>query len=130
MKQIIKLGFLLFIVTLAFGCQKKNVRLNEGFTLDFGETATVKSDGEKITVKFIKLEEESRCKPGLQCVWPGQVAVRIQLDGDSESVIGFHDDYPSAITYKGRTVTLLEVNYNKSANFGEENHCSLLMEVE
>lgn len=130
MKQTVKLFSLLLIVTVFFGCQKKNVGLNEEFTLDFNETVTVKTAGEKITVKFTELVEESRCRPGVQCVWAGQVAVRIQLDGNSESVLGFHADYPSAITYKGRTIHLLEVNYNKAANFGEESHCSLRMKVE
>lgn len=129
MKNASKFIFLLLIIVLSLGCKKKTVRLNEEFTLNFNKTAIVKTDGKKIAIKFNKLVEETRCQPDVQCVWAGEVAVRIQLDGDSESILGFHSAYPSGITYKDRTIKLLEVNYDRG-KYGEESHYSLRLKVE
>ncbi len=123
------LGFLL-VLALSLGCKKQTVNLNEEFTLDFNKTATVKMDGENIKIKFNKLVEDSRCPPGANCFWAGQVAVRIELDDESEFILGFHASYPSSIVYKERTIRLLEVKYNKTENFSKENHCSIRLKVE
>jgi len=130
MKQVIKIISLTLLIGLTLSCQKKNVGMNEEFTLKFNKTAIVKADGKKIEIKFNKLVEESRCQPGVQCVWAGQVAVQIQLDGSSESIIGFHSEYPSSILYKEHTIRLLEVNYDSPSHFGEESHYSLRLKVE
>lgn len=130
MKNASKLVFLLLIIALSLGCKKQTVNLNEEFTLDFNKTATVKMDDKKIEVKFNKLVEESRCPPNTQCVWAGEVAVRIQLDGAAEHIIGFHSAYPSSIVYKDRTIRLLEVNYDNPDNYGKENHYSIRLKVE
>jgi hypothetical protein len=131
MKNGTTLLSLLLIIALSFACKKKTVNLNEEFTLDFNKTATVKLDGEnKLTIQFNKLVEDSRCPPGAYCFWAGQVAVRIKLDGTSESIIGFHSSYPSSIVYKDRKIRLLEVNYNKTENFSKENYCSIRLKVE
>jgi len=131
MKNASKLVFLLLISILSLGCKKQTVNLNEEFTLDFNKTATVKMDGEKVTVKFTKLVDDSRCQPNQQCFWAGEVRVKIQLDGSQEFTLGLLSvDTPSSVEYKNRTFNLLEVKYNKTENFGKENHCSIRLKVE
>lgn len=130
MKNASKFIFLLLIITLSLGCKKKTVHLNEEFNLDFNKTAIVKMDGQKMEITFNKLVDESRCPPNTQCVWQGEVAVRIQVDGDSEYIIGFHSAYPSSIEYKDRRIKLIEVNYDKPDNYGKEKHYSIRLKVD
>ena len=128
MKNASKLLFLL-LIALSMGCKKQTVGLNEEFTLDFNKSATVKAGGDKIRIKFNKLVEESRCPPNTECVWAGEVAVRIQLDGESKSTIGFHSAYLSGVEYKDHIIQLLEVNYDGPGNYGKESHYSIRLKV-
>ena len=121
MKNGLKILFLL-IIAFSLGCKKKNVGLNEEFTLDFNKTVTVKADGKKFKIRFAKLVEETRCPPDVECVWAGEVAVRIELDHAEQHVIGFHSEYPSSMVYKDHTIRLLEVNYKSDSYDIEENY--------
>lgn len=128
MKNGLKILFLL-IIALSLGCKKKIVGLNEEFTLDFNKTATVKVDGKKFKIRFAKLVEETRCPPDVECVWAGEVAVRIELDHTEYFVIGFHSEYPPSIVYKDHTIKLLEVSY-KSDSYNIEENYSIRLKVE
>ena len=130
MKNAPKFIFLLLIITLSLGCKKKTVHLNEEFNLNFNKTAIVKTDDQKIEITFNKLVDESRCPPNTHCVWQGEVAVRIQVDGDTEYILGFHSAYPSSIVYKDRTIKLVEVNYKNPESYGKENNYSIRLKVE
>jgi hypothetical protein len=89
----------------------------------------VKVDGKKFKIRFAKLVEETRCQPDVECVWAGEVAVRIELDNVEQFVIGFHSEYPSSIVYKDHTIRLLEVNYKSNSYDLEENY-SIRLKVE
>jgi hypothetical protein len=128
MKNVGKILFLL-IIALSLGCKKKIVGLNEEFTLDFNKTATVKAAGKKFKIRFAKLVEETRCPPNVECVWVGEVAVRIELDNTEYQIIGFHSEHPSSIVYKEHTIKLLEVNY-KSDSYDIEENYSIRLKVE
>ncbi|MGV3612809.1 MAG: hypothetical protein ACO1N0_17745 [Fluviicola sp.] len=129
MKQAIKLFSLLLIIALSTGCKKKTIGLNEEFELDFSKTVTVKADGKKFKIRFAKLVEETRCAPDVECIWAGEVAVRIELDHTELHDIGFHSQYPSSIVYKDRTIKLLEVNY-KDGSYNKEEDYSIRLKVE
>ncbi len=128
MKNGLKILFSL-IIALSLGCKKKTFGLNEEFTLDFNKTVTVKADGKKFKIRFAKLVEETRCPPDVECVWAGEVAVRIELDHSELHDIGFHSEYPSSIEFKEHTIKLLEVSY-KSDSYGIEENYSIRLKVE
>lgn len=72
------------------------VRLGREFKLNSGRQVTVK--GTKLRIRFIAVENDSRCPRDVTCVWAGNAAVQLQLG-----------------TGKGsKTVTL---NTSKSASF-------------
>jgi hypothetical protein len=130
MKYIFKSFFFLSLILLFVGCKKETYNLNEEFSLNFNKSALVIIDGEEYEVKFKKLEEDSRCPPDMQCFWAGQVAVKINLNNETDLIIGHHTTILSTAEYKNHTVRLLEVNYDKKENFSEEKHCSIKLRID
>ncbi len=53
------------------------VRLNRPFSLRAGQQVTVK--GERLRIKFVEVEEDSRCPANVTCVWAGNAAVRLEF---------------------------------------------------
>lgn len=125
MKSIISPIFFLSLILLFVGCKKETYNLNDEFTLDFNKSAIVKIDGVEYKVKFTNLEEDSRCPPDVYCFWMGQVAVKININNETDLIIGHHTTILPTADYKNHTIRLLQVNYNKKKNFGEEKHCSI-----
>jgi hypothetical protein len=55
--------------------------LNRAFTLDVGQTVSV--DDAELSIKFLRVTEDSRCPLNAQCVWAGngQIEVEVRDDG-------------------------------------------------
>ena len=130
MKHIIKSFFFLSLILLFVGCKKDTYNLNEEFTLDYNKSAIVKIEGVEYKIKFTNLEEDSRCPPDVYCAWQGQVAVKINLNNETDFIIGHHTTILPTAEYKNNTIRLLEVNYDKKQNFGEEKHCSIKLRID
>lgn len=73
--------------------------------LKLGETKTLKT--EDITVKFVKITEDSRCPKGMQCIWAGIAAVELELS--SKNI--------PAKSYIVASVDLSQRNLGKHINF-------------
>lgn len=130
MRNTIKSFLFLTLILFLLGCKKETYNLNEAFTLKFNKSALINLDGDEYEIKFTKLVEDSRCPPGSTCFWEGEVAVRINLNNDTDFVIGDHTPIPSTAEYKNHTIHLLEVTYNNDKNFGKEKHCSIKLKVD
>ncbi len=98
--------------------------------MDFNESAFVKMNGSAHTIKFTKLEEDSRCPPDVYCFWAGEVAVTIQLNDATTITLGHHTSIPPIADYQGHTIRLLAVKYSKEKHFGKEKHCTIRLIVE
>ena len=73
----------LLILMLAFlangqtsGCDK-GVSLNQEVTLKYGQTIDVKE--EKLKIKFVSVEEDSRCPQGEQCIRAGNGIITLSV---------------------------------------------------
>lgn len=130
MRKYTKILLFFLLALPIMSCKKELHGLNEEFTLDFNKTTIVKSDGDRIEIKFTDLVEESRCPPGAQCVWQGQVAVKLRLDKKTDLVLGHHTTIPASGEYKSRSITLLGVYYDKDNNYGKEKHYSVKLRVD
>lgn len=126
MQPFFFLSFILFVV----GCKKETYNLNEEFTLNFNKSALIRLDGEEYKIKFTRLEEDSRCPPDAYCFWQGQVAVKVNLNNETDFVIGNPTTILSTAEYKNHTIRLLEVNYDKKKNFGDARHCSIKLRID
>src|ERR1700704_4290387 len=74
-------------------------RLNSEFKLKAGQQVTLK--GTRLRIRFVTVENDSRCPSDVTCVWAGNAAVRLQLSNGRSS----------------RTVTL---NTSSNASFARE----------
>lgn len=55
----------------------ESVRLGREFKLKVGRQVTVR--GTKLRIRFVTVENDSRCPSDVTCVWAGNAAVRLQL---------------------------------------------------
>lgn len=67
----------LFILTPHPAQPLGDARLNQEFDVRVGERVTIKKEGLKITL--VKIEEDSRCPEGVQCIWAGNGKVLLKL---------------------------------------------------
>ncbi len=84
MVKIQKLLFVIPLMVLIIGCHKSSsipnsvsVSLNSEFGLKPGQVAVIES--EKIKIQNLQVEEDSRCPADVQCVWAGQVKVKVNV---------------------------------------------------
>lgn len=129
MKYIYKTLILLSLTFAFTGCKKKSYNINETIFLDYRKPVFINLDGAKYKMEFIELIEESRCKPGDQCISQGQVIVKIKIHSETEFNIGdpvdnLHYDF------KGHIINFMNVNYDKNKNFGEAKHATVSLFID
>ena len=73
---------LLFILTPHSSQPPGDARLNQEFDVRVGERVTIKKEGLKIAL--VKIEEDSRCPEGVQCIWAGNGKVLLRLSRGRE----------------------------------------------
>lgn len=129
---MIKYFSIVFIVLFLFsGCSKKTILPTVPFELTFNQQGTLSANGTVLTVQFTQLVEESRCPPNVQCIWAGQVAVKLKINNSEQFIVGLnHSNYPSSFSYMNHEYTLLDVTYTNEASFGIENKCVVKLKVE
>ena len=91
----------------------ESVRLGREFKLKVGRQVTVK--GTKLRIRFVTVENDSRCPSDVTCVWAGNAAVRLQLGTGkgSKTVTLNTSKSPSFVgetEYHGYKVKLVELN--------------------
>lgn len=119
-------------ILLFTACSKKNIGLNEEFALKFGQTAHVtSSDDHKLKIEYFDLTEESRCAPGVECIWEGRVAVVLKMNDQVQDTLGLnHADHPALIEYSGNVVRLLGVSYKSDSDFGKKEKSIVQLVIE
>ncbi|MFE0026137.1 hypothetical protein [Amycolatopsis sp. NPDC059021] len=53
------------------------VQLDQPFTLRAGQAAAL--DDKDVVVRFTELVDDSRCRPGMQCIWAGEAVVAVSI---------------------------------------------------
>jgi hypothetical protein len=56
--------------------------LDRAFTLDVGQTVSV--DDAELSIKFLRVTEDSRCPSNAQCVWAGNGQIEIEARDDGQ----------------------------------------------
>lgn len=119
------------VLLLLTGCNKKTILPTVPFELTFNQQGTLSANGTQLTVQFTQLVEESRCPPNIECIWAGQVAIKLKINNTEQFIVGLnHSNYPSSFNYMNHEYTLLDVNYTNEASFGIENKCVVKLKVE
>lgn len=77
-------------------------------TLAPGQSVVVGESDALLRVTFARVAGDSRCRPGQQCVWEGEVAVELRLaHGGSDTVVTLHSVRdPRRVEHAGHTILL------------------------
>ena len=89
------------------------VRLNREFKLKADEQVTLKRT--RLRIKFVTVENDSRCPKDVTCVWAGNAAVRFQLSvGRRNKIVTLHTSgnatFVREIEYQGYLVKLVDLS--------------------
>jgi len=109
-----------------------SVRLGREFKLKAERQVTVK--GTKLRIRFVAVENDSRCPSDVTCVWAGNAAVRLQLGSGrgSKTVTLNTSKSPSFVgetEYQGYKVKLVELSpYPRSdRKIGQRDYAATLL---
>ncbi|HKB66579.1 MAG TPA: hypothetical protein VKC61_12055 [Pyrinomonadaceae bacterium] len=95
------------------------VRLGREFKLKAGQQVTVK--GTKLRIRFIAVENDSRCPTDVTCVWAGNAAVQLQLGtGRSSKTVTLNTSkspsFVGEIEYRDYKVKLVDLSPSPRSN--------------
>lgn len=79
--------------------------------LRVGEETTLPDS--KISVKFLSVDDDSRCPQGVNCIWAGSVGVSLQLSAPGEEGRRVRLNTavePRAVSYKGHSFNIESVS--------------------
>ena len=94
------------IAMLLFSCSSTTAPgLSEEIELVFGQTEQI--NGENIAVKFVAVNEDSRCPLETECFWAGNAEIVLQIFSHLQSINTTVE--PKEIDYNGYNVKLISV---------------------
>jgi hypothetical protein len=112
-------GFITFfnIIFLA-GCIQPDfsvvpAELDKPFQLKINQTGFIK--GENIKIIFLNVTEDSRCPSDVECIWPGQVTILIDIFKSFQSIGEFNLTIPgesdeiAIIEFDGYSLKMIKV---------------------
>ena len=104
---------LLFTLAVLLSFTFASAQSAEQFTLKLGQQKTTKAG--RITVKFLNLEEDSRCPTDVNCVWAGVARIKVQVrkNGKAESLELNTNDHKTAV-FQGYSITLKDLTPRQS----------------
>ena len=88
---------------------------SEKLTVRSGQSKT--SSLGKVTVKFVSVEEDSRCPEGTQCVWAGNAKVKITLAKGRKAARTFElnsTTAPKVITFEGYDISFVDLTPHRT----------------
>ena len=131
MKQLTA-SFLLMltVVFLLSSCKDDSYNLGQEFTLKFGKSAIINRNGSTMRIEFEKLVQESRCRPGVQCFWAGNVDIRLKINSGSQYTLTYSADSIPQVVHDNSKITLLDVSYGKDKNYAKEKKYTVKLRVD
>ncbi len=89
------------------------VRLRREFKVKPGQQVSVK--GTKLRIKFVVVENDSRCPIGVTCVWAGNAAVKFKVSNgkDSKTVTlntSSVSSFSNEVEYRGYKISLVTLS--------------------
>jgi predicted rRNA methylase YqxC with S4 and FtsJ domains len=112
----VNINLVFLLVAILASCAQdpiisRKVSLNEQFTIKAGQQVAIK--GEKLSVQFSSVQNESRCPTGVQCVWEGNAAVSIEASKKRKKAVQAilnTNIQPNELAYKKYRIRLLGLN--------------------
>lgn len=94
----------------------KNVKLDQEFSLKADEKAIIKT--EAFEIEFLSVAEDSRCPPGVDCIWAGNARVKVSLKKGDQTGKEFELNTtlePHMIEFEGMKVELVSLSDNPNS---------------
>jgi hypothetical protein len=114
----VNINLVFLLVAILASCAQdpiisRKVSLNEQFTIKAGQQIAIK--GEKLSVQFSSVQNESRCPTGVQCVWEGNAAISIEVSKKrkkaEQAILNTNTAIqPNELAYKKYRIKLLGLN--------------------
>ena len=120
---------LLAPVLLFTSCEKEVFALNDEVSIGFNSSILVQTTDEILEIEFTELLEDSRCPPGVNCFWAGQVEVKLKLNDNTFIELGTGAEMTTTALFNGQTIQLIDVLYASDDDFGKEKKCSVVVRV-
>ena len=120
---------LLAPVLLFTSCEKEVFALNDEVSIGFNSSILVQTTDEILEIEFTELLEDSRCPPGVNCFWAGQVEVKLKLNDNTFIELGNGPEMTPTALFNGQTIQLIDVLYASDDDFGKEKKCSVVVRV-
>jgi len=114
----VNINLVFLLVAILASCAQdpiisRKVSLNEQFAIKAGHQVVIK--GEKLSVQFSSVQNESRCPTGVQCVWEGNAAISIEVSKKRkksvQAILNTNTTIqPNEVAYKKYRIKLLGLN--------------------
>lgn len=86
---------------------------NDTFTLKPGQSANVAASTQ---LHYVRMVNDSRCPPDVQCIWAGEVTIELTLDTGKEKQTFTMKDDEKAATIMGYQIELISIDRNHLIN--------------
>ncbi|MGI8808684.1 MAG: thermonuclease family protein [Acidimicrobiales bacterium] len=89
----------------------RTVAINEAFSVTVGETVSVRGQG--LTVTFTAAGQDSRCRPGWQCIVAGDATITVTAAkaGTPPGALTLNTDAPKSARYGTHSVELVRLTF-------------------
>lgn len=101
------------LVLIAGSCVAQTFVLNKPFDIGVGESLRLSES--VFSIKFVAVENESRCPSGAVCIWQGNAAAKFEVSegGFPQTITLYthtgHQDMPGELRILGRNIRLVEL---------------------
>lgn len=130
MKRILKIfGLFCLLLTLTNCEENYNLEINsEGeIIIPFNQIVNINKGDNTFEVEFSKLIEDSRCRPGLQCIWAGRAIIELTINKNDKITLANGDlrdpvrNLSETVEHLSYKIQLIKVSPNQS-NSKEEKY--------
>jgi hypothetical protein len=95
------------------------VQLEQPFQLKVAQVAQISS--ENVQLKFLEVQQDSRCPVNVQCIWQGQAKIAVSLTKNEKNLGNLTletslDDKPIAKSLDGYSIKLIKVTPRPKTN--------------
>lgn len=90
----------------------REVALDQEFTMEVGDMVAV--DGSHLLIRFVGVDEDSRCPSDVQCPWAGNAEVRLEFSSDNaefapqQRVVNTSLE-PRSVEFMGMTIAVVDL---------------------
>lgn len=100
MKPLLAVSLLSCVFTLSACAHTASAEASPGHAAQPGQALSMQPGDERLLpdrsrLRFVAVSDDSRCKPGLQCIWAGEATVQFQWTGEDGQATALSFNLPA-----------------------------------